>query len=457
MAEAAIVVIGAGPAGVRAAATLARAGRTVVLIDENRRPGGQIYRQPPPGAERPPRDLYGFEAAKAVAVHRALDGLHDRIDYRPETLVWNARDRVLDLDGPRGIERLSFDRLVLATGATDRLIPFPGWTLPGVFSLGGAQIALKAQGCAIGRRVVFAGTGPLLPLVAYQYAKAGATVAAVLDTSGFATKLKAAPGLLTLPGTFAKGLYYLAQLKRRGIPVIGGIDGFAVEGATAPTAITWWRGKANGRIECDAVGAGFGLRSETQLADLLGCGFTFDDLTRQWLPIRDAGGRASERHIYLAGDGAGIAGADAAELAGERVAWTLLGDLGASIDAPRVATLDLELARIARFRRAIEAAFPFPHHLHSAIADTLVVCRCEGVTAGHLRFQVDQREAAEMNRLKAYSRLGMGRCQGRMCASAGAELLSRWRGVELDTVGRLRGQAPVKPIPVTADHPEAVA
>jgi len=295
MAEA-IVIIGAGPAGVRAARTLAKAGHRPVLIDENLRIGGQIYRQPPPGAERAPDQLYGFEAAKAVAIHRALDGLD--IDYRPETLVWNAREKALDLTGPRGSEHLTFDRLILATGATDRSIPFPGWTLPGVFSLGGAQIALKAQGCAIGRRVVFAGTGPLLPLVAYQYAKAGADVAAVLDTSSFATKLKAAPGLLALPKLFAKGLYYLAQLKRRGIPVIEGVDGFAVEGAAAPEAITWRRSGETGRIDCDAVGAGFGLRSETQLADLLGCSFAFDALTRQWLPTKDAAGRASEGHIY---------------------------------------------------------------------------------------------------------------------------------------------------------------
>ena len=455
MTEPSIVIIGAGPAGVRAAATLARNGRPVVLIDENMRVGGQIYRQPPPGAERPAAALYGFEAEKAIAIHRALDGLHDRIDYRPETLVWNARGHVLDLTGPRGSERLLFDRLVLATGATDRSIPFPGWTLPGVFSLGGAQIALKAQGCAIGRRVVFAGTGPLLPLVAYQYAKAGADVAAVLDTSSFATKLKAAPGLLALPTVFAKGLYYLAQLKRRGIRVIEGVEGFAVEGDARPEAIAWRRGAASGRIACDAVGAGFGLRSETQLADLLGCAFAFDELTRQWLPVKDAEGRASERHLYLAGDGAGIAGADAAELAGERVAWTLLGDIGAAIDDGRAAMLDRALARIQRFRRAIEAAYPFPHHFHAAISDALTICRCEGVTAGDLRRQVEGREASEMNRLKAYSRLGMGRCQGRMCASAGAELLSHWRGVDLGTVGRLRGQAPVKPIPVAAAAPEA--
>ncbi|HEV2674539.1 MAG TPA: NAD(P)/FAD-dependent oxidoreductase [Aliidongia sp.] len=457
MVEPRLVVIGAGPAGVRAAATLARAGRPVVLIDENMRIGGQIYRQPPPGAERPPEALYGFEAAKAVSIHRALDGLQDRIDYRPETLVWNARDRVLDLNGPRGTERLVFDRLILATGATDRSIPFPGWTLPGVFSLGGAQIALKAQGCAIGRRVAFVGTGPLLPLVAYQYAKAGAEVVAVLDTSSFLTKLKAAPGLLTLPKLFAKGLYYLAQLKRRGIPIVEGVEGLAVEGATAPQAITWRHGTTGGRIECDAVGAGFGLRSETQLADLLGCAFAFDDLTRQWLPVKDAEGRASERHLYLAGDGAGIAGADAAELAGERVALTLLGDLGSRVDAGRIAMLDRGLARIQRFRRAIEAAFPFPHRFHASIPDTLTICRCEGVTAGDLRRQVDGREASEMNRLKAYSRLGMGRCQGRMCASAGTELLSHWRAAEVGAVGRLRGQAPVKPIPVAESSPGTMA
>jgi hypothetical protein len=221
--------------------------------------------------------------------------------------------------------------------------------------------------------------------------------------------------------------------------------------------VTWRRDGESGRIECDAVGAGFGLRSETQLADLLGCGFAFDELTRQWLPIKDAEGRATERHIYLAGDGAGIAGAEAAELAGERVAWTLLGDIGLGIDVPRVARLESGLARIARFRRAIEAAFPFPYQFHASLADTQIVCRCEGVTAGHLKFQVDVREASEMNRLKAYSRLGMGRCQGRMCASAGAELLSHWSGAPVQAVGRLRGQAPVKPVPVGDAKPAEVA
>src|SRR5829696_7129146 len=170
----------AAPARVRAAETLARGGVRPILFEEGERPGGQIYRQPPRGAGRAAAELYGLEAAKAAAIHRVLPDLADRVDYRPQTLVWNVFQNQLDLLGPDGYGEQRFDRLILATGAMDRALPFPGWTLPGVFTLGGAQIALKAQGVSIGWRVAFVGAGPLLPLVADQYAKAGADVVAVL-------------------------------------------------------------------------------------------------------------------------------------------------------------------------------------------------------------------------------------------------------------------------------------
>src|SRR5215213_11838006 len=170
--EPVVAIVGAGPAGVRAAETLARGGVRPILFDEGERPGGQIYRQPPRGAGRAAAELYGLEAAKAAAIHRVLPDLADRVDYRPRTLVWNVFQSQLDLLGPDGYGEQRFDRLILATGAMDRALPFPGWTLPGVFTLGGAQIALKAQGMSIGRRVALVGAGPLLPLVAHQYAKA---------------------------------------------------------------------------------------------------------------------------------------------------------------------------------------------------------------------------------------------------------------------------------------------
>src|SRR5262249_9761459 len=156
---------------------------------EAARIGGQIYRQAPGGNVRKAEDMYGSEAPKALALHSCLKSLEGSYHYRPRTLVWNLFKGKLDFSHADQHEKLPFDRLLIATGAFDRVIPFPGWTLPGVYTLGGAQIALKAQGVSIGHRVVFVGAGPLLPLVASQYLKVGAKVAAVLDVTPFSAKI----------------------------------------------------------------------------------------------------------------------------------------------------------------------------------------------------------------------------------------------------------------------------
>jgi NADPH-dependent 2,4-dienoyl-CoA reductase/sulfur reductase-like enzyme len=439
----------AGPAGVRAAETLAIRGLRPILFDEAERPGGQIYRQPPGAAERLPVDVYGFEARKARAIHRVLPDLGERIDYRPRTLVWNLFQDRLDLLTPQGYGEQRFDGLILATGAMDRALPFPGWTLPGVFTLGAAQIALKAQGVSIGNRVALVGAGPLLPLVAHQYAKAGAEVMAVLDVTTFAAKLAQTPGLLANSRTFAKGLWYTGRNRARGLAVHYGVRAVRAEGTRQVEAITF-RDKAGEehRIPCDAIGASFGLRSEGQLADLAGCAFAFDAVERQWRPQRSPEGRSSVPGVYLAGDGAGIAGADVAELQGRRTALSVLQDLGYRVEAAEIARLDKALAREARFRRALEAAYPFPGQLLDDVADYEIVCRCEGITAGTLREAARQKDAAEVNRLKALTRIGMGRCQGRVCGHIAAELLARAHGCSIESVGRLRSQPPIKPIPV---------
>ena len=190
-----VAVVGAGPAGVRAVERLVAAGLSPVWIDEAPDGGGRIYQRPPVGLARDARTLYGFEAKRATSVHDTLDALKPKVDWRPETLVWHIRPEARTLNTlSRGRQaEVAYDAAILCTGAMDRVIPVPGWTRPGVTTLGAAQIALKTQGCGIGRRVAFLGTGPLLWLVAYQYAKAGAEVVAVLDTTSFATKLRAAP------------------------------------------------------------------------------------------------------------------------------------------------------------------------------------------------------------------------------------------------------------------------
>jgi NADPH-dependent 2,4-dienoyl-CoA reductase/sulfur reductase-like enzyme len=442
-----LVIVGAGPAGVRAAQTLVEHGLRPVLIDESGRGGGQIYRQPPGNFKRSAQTLYGFEANKARAIHRTLEGLRTQFDYRPDTLVWNGENGVLDtLRQGSHAGRQPYDRLIIASGATDRVLPIPGWTLPGVYTLGAAQIALKFQGCAIGSRVVLAGSGPLLYLVAYQYAKAGATVAAVLDTSPLAAQVKALPRLLMQPATFAKGLYYRGWLTAKGIPVHQGVTLLGVEGTQRVSHVRWaTRGTAH-ELACDALGFSHALRSETQLADLLGCHFQWSPLNRAWLPVRDALGRTSTHGVYLAGDGAGILGADGAEMTGELAALAVLEDLGHPVSDRRRRHLLAAIARLQRFRAGLETAFPFPEQWAAQAPDALTVCRCEEVTAGDVRAAV-QAGHWEVNRVKATCRAGMGRCQGRVCGAALVELIACESGRLPEQVGRLRAQAPIKPLP----------
>jgi len=444
------VIVGAGPAGVRAAQALVRAGLRPIVIDEAARAGGQIYRQPPPGFTRGKPALYGSEHRKADALHRAMDALLPHVDYRPDTLVWNCEDGVLDLMCQGEADAVPFRQLVIATGATDRVLPFPGWLTPGVYTLGGAQVALKFQGCAIGERVAFLGTGPLLYLVAYQYAKAGARVAAVLDTAATADRLRALPGMLAAPALLGRGLYYMAWLRAHGVPLHAGVRPVRVLGGQRVAGLRWRdAGGAEHELACDALGFGLALRAETQLAALAGCAFDFDARDRNWLPRRDPAGRASAPGVYLAGDAAGIAGADAAELAGERAALALLEDLGLPADTRRAAALERHLRRIGRLRDALERAFPFPQDWARDIADDVVLCRCEDITAGTVRATVATGAASEMNRLKALTRVGMGRCQGRMCGAGAAEVLAGALGVSPAAVGRLRNQPPIKPIPIS--------
>ncbi|MGE8568434.1 MAG: FAD-dependent oxidoreductase [Achromobacter sp.] len=442
------VIVGAGPAGVRAAQALVAQGLRPVILDEAPRAGGQIYRQPPPGFQRAKSALYGFEHRKADAVHRTMNGLLAQVDYRPGSLVWNVDGKTLDVLQDGVSTAVPYTHLILATGATDRVLPFPGWLTPGVYTLGGSQVALKFQGCAIGSRVVFMGTGPLLYLVAYQYARAGAQVAAVLDTSRFADRLAALPGMLRAPGLLAKGLYYMAWLRAHGVPLRSGVRPVAVQGQARVTGLTYRQGGREHSVECDALAYGLALRSETQLASLVGCEFEFNARDRNWTPRRDTAGRGSVPGVYVAGDGAAIAGADAAELAGERAALALLEDIGQPVDAPRARLLESRLAANSRIRTALERAFPFPEDWAASIADDTVICRCEDVTAGTVRRAVHDTAAQEMNRVKALTRVGMGRCQGRMCGAAAAEVLAQACDRTPAEVGRLRNQPPVKPVPV---------
>ena len=445
-----VIVIGTGPAGVRAAQALVEAGVRPTVIDEGRRDGGQIYRRQPEGFSRSYETLYGTEAARAASLHQTFDELKDKIDYLPETLVWNISPGTVHLVNGNQYRTLDFDALIICSGATDRLMPVKGWQYAGTYSLGGAQVALKSQGCAIGSRVAFMGTGPLLYLVAAQYVKAGAAVSAVLDTSTFMQRISALPKLLAIPAALKNGIALTSVLRRAGVPVHRGVRPLEITGSpqdgVSGVRVALQSG-VSFDVNCDAVALGYHLRPETQLADLAGCEFRFDEAAQQWLPDIDEDGRSSVKGVYLAGDGARVRGANAAECTGRLTALAALHDSGMKTTAD-MTVLRQELARFTRFADGLRAAFPWPARLAESLPDETIVCRCEAITAGEIRRVVRDTGAQEANRAKAFSRVGMGRCQGRYCAHAGAQVIAAAASVPLASVGRLRGQAPVKPLPM---------
>lgn len=442
-----IVIVGAGPAGIRAAATLVDAGLHPVVIDEGHRAGGQIYRRPPAGFVRTPEQLYGSEADKARALHLLFDRMADegRLTYCARSSVIAVHEGRLHVLGEGGAEVVFYDRLILATGASDRVAPIPGWQNAGVFSLGAAQIALKAQGVALGRRIVLIGSGPLLTLVGMQLLKAGADVAAVLDTSSWRQQMRGFWGLAARPIVALRGLALRARLGRR---YHAGVTPLQIEADGRGVTGMRWR-DAGGRervTPCDMIGIGWHLRAETHLTDLAGCAFTYDEQWRQWLPKTDRMGRAGNG-IYLAGDGARPLGADGAEIAGRLAAAECLADLGSPV--PSVGADLRRLARLERFARGLAQAFPWPGAMVRALPDDTIVCRCENVTAGAVR-EGTTLGGGEANRVKSLSRVGMGRCQGRYCQLAAAELIAAHAGCRPEDVGRFRGQAPIRPAPIGA-------
>ena len=442
-----IVIVGAGPAGIRAAATLVEAGLHPVVIDEGQRAGGQIYRRPPAGFTRTAKQLYGPEAARAGALHALFDRLAEegRLTHCAASSVIAVHEGRLHVLGESGVQVISYDRLILATGASDRVAPVPGWQNAGVYSLGAAQIALKAQGVALGRRIVLIGSGPLLTLVGAQLVKAGADVAAVLDTSSWRQQMRGLWGLAARPFVAMRGLVLRARLGGR---YHAGVTLERIEAdGKGVTAIRWHDAGGRERFTpCDMIGMGWHLRAETHLADLAGCAFTYDEQWWQWLPKTDRMGRAGNG-VYLAGDGVRLLGADGAEIAGRLAAAACLADLGRP--APSTGAYLRKLARLERFARGLACAFPWPAAMVRALPDDAVVCRCENVTAGSIGEGADF-GGGEANRVKALSRVGMGRCQGRYCQLAAVELVAGQAGCTPGAVGRFRGQAPVRPAPIGA-------
>ncbi|MGH6859337.1 MAG: FAD-dependent oxidoreductase [Phyllobacterium sp.] len=453
------VIIGAGPAGLACAAALVKADLRPIILDEAAGPGGQGTRRLAPAVRSMSQQLMGGNAtAQTARRERDENEILRACDWRPGNLVWGIFGNRLEILQDGGHEGLEFSQLMISPGATDRIMALPGWTLPGVFSLGGAQVALKQHAALIGQSVVMAGSSPLLYLAAAQYARMGVPRLVIVDTASTQDKLKAGFGMaLTAPGTLFEGISLLLELKRLGVRTITGARLQRIIGDERAEALEIRRSDGTvERISCDAVAYGYGLRPETQLAELAGAQFRFDPVLRDWFPVIDSDGRAGA-HLWLAGDGARTGGRIAAAQSGRLAAFSMLEARGALPKWLERKALRRSVIRLRQFQIHMAKAFRWPHENAATLPDDTVVCRCERVHAGEIRAAIrNVAGPVEINRVKAITRCGMGRCQGRFCSQTLQELTAATSGLAVCDVGRIRAQAPVKPIPISASQPEAV-
>ncbi|MBR3189787.1 NAD(P)/FAD-dependent oxidoreductase [Bosea sp. (in: a-proteobacteria)] len=442
-----LAIIGAGPAGMAAAITARRHRLTVTVIDEQPAPGGQIFRSVTEPAPLPTSVLGpDYHAGRTLAERFLACGA----DYRPGSLVWQEEKGTLDLSGPDGPQSLQAKRIILASGAMERPFPIPGWTLPGVMTAGAAQILLKTT-ASVAPGAVFAGSGPLIYLIVAQYARAGVPVAALLDTTPRGARLKALrhlPSALMAPSYLRKGLGLLAEIRRAGIKVVRHVEALRIEGESAVRGISWHAGGERGEIATGTVFLHQGVIPNVNLAMALGCRHAFDESQRCWRPERDRWGRSSRDDILIAGDAGGILGAASAELSGKIAALAACADLGRlSQEAAERAAAPVfgMLRRESAIRPFLEALYPpAPQFLAPRDDDTLV-CRCEEVTRGAVAAAVAE-QCQGPNQLKAFTRAGMGPCQGRMCGHSLTETMAALTGRSPAEIGYLRIRMPVKPV-----------
>lgn len=440
-----LLVVGAGPAGIAAALEGAAQGLSVTLIDEQAAPGGQIWR----GVEQAQgTSALGADYLAGAERARALRGAG--IDYRPATTLWHLDEAgVASVLSSGHSDRIEARRIILATGAMERPVPIPGWTLPGVMTAGAAQILLKTASAVPQGPVVLAGQGPLLWLIAQQLVAAGAPPALILETrraSPVATALGHLAGLWRGREWVAKGLSMMRAVRAAGVTVVTGASGLRAEGKDRLERVAW----AGGSREATTLLLHEGVIPNVQVSLALGLAHEWDDVQLCWRPRLDAFGATSEARIAIAGDGAGIGGWQAAEARGRLAALDAVARLGRIDGARRDAFArpwHAELGRALAIRPFLDALYRPAREVLLPPDGETIVCRCEEVSVRRVR-EAARLGATGPNQAKAYLRCGMGPCQGRLCGPTVAALIADERGVPVESVGTYRPRAPYKPITV---------
>lgn len=440
-----LVVIGAGPAGLAAASLAAEHGVDVALLDEQPAPGGQIYRAIE-SLSQARIDNLANDYQRGVALARRVRA--NEVNCFFNTRVWsiNAR-REIGLVRHGAARIITAEHIILASGAMERPVPFPGWTLPGVMNAGAGQILFKAHQLVPASGVVLAGSGPLLLLLASQYLRAGVKIQALLDTTpkeNLWRAIKHLPRALLAAHYLLKGLSYVRELKRAGVPTLKYVECLRAEGDNHLHAVRFTHRGQEQTLSTELLLIHFGVIPSTQLSQMAACEHFWDARQQCWRPQTDTWGQSKVPGILLAGDNASINGARSAEITGRIAALQaihLLGKVERHTRDRLAATLKKHLRRDLNIRPFLEAHFGIPVEAYAPPEDNTIVCRCEEVTAGAIRAAAAEGHL-DCNQVKFLTRCGMGLCQGRQCSLAVAHIIAQASGKDIKDVGDYRARSP---------------
>ena len=458
-----LAVIGAGPAGMAAAIAAREQGVEVLVLDEQAAPGGQIYRNVEAVAARRPHAAraLGEDYVAGANLIRAFRQCGAR--FLPHTSVWELgtaarranREAPFEIGIVRGgvAETVRALCVIAATGAQERAVPVPGATLPGVMSVGGVQSLLKSSGLVPDAPALIAGSGPLVYLVACQLLRAGAPPRAVLFTAAPAFRVwrhpRALPAALAMPGALRKGLGWRRELARSGVEVLS-VGDLAIEGADRVESVRFTHRGRKRSMQTSLALLHEGVIANIHLTLAANIEHVWDERQHGFRPARDEWGGTSEAGVLVAGDGAGILGAEAAVDSGRVAALEAARRLG-KIDSRRRDALARPhrgaLNRHRRFREFLDIAFEPDEAVLRPSHPAVVVCRCEEVSVAEID-RVIAHGCPGPNQAKAFTRCGMGPCLGRMCATAVSEIFAERRRTSVGAVGHYRIRPPIKPLSV---------
>ena len=389
-----VVVVGGGPAGLAAACAAAESGRRVALVDDWPWLGGQVWRGP--RAKTTDRQARQWVQRFGQSGATLLDST---------SVIASPRKGLLLAEHTGGPRQIQWDRLVLATGARELFLPFPGWTLPGVVGPGGLQALAKNGWPMMGKRVVVAGSGPLLLAVADGLKRKGAQIVSICEQASWTNVARFGAGLFPHPGKLAQAAGM--KLRLAGAPYRCGVWPVKAEGEEQVRRVELTNGEKKWGEDCDWLACGFGLAPNVELPLALGCQLS-DGFVRV-----DEWQASSVKDVYCAGEPTGIGGADCALTEG------LIAGYSASGQRAKAEALFNKRRSWHCFRQALARAFALRAEMASLATDDTLLCRCEDVSVGQARRFTAWREA------KLQSRCGMGSCQGRICGAA-AKIIFGW-------------------------------